>query len=192
MHMVTSGFDKGGNEQYSLLVSLRELTALRRRVAWRALSHEGGRNPYPTWALNSVFALHMHVKRVKKPGWKQRQKKGRSPRSERSCCTASGQTREGLAACRGNKAKLHSLLPAADTMETADLWLNTTTLTTCGYFRYYQEKLFFFFSRGSPSGSCSGVCGWRCASALLLRNPDSPRNLHCKISGHKNLAIFSA
>lgn len=50
-----------GNDQYSLLTWLRELTVLRQRVASCALSHEGGRNPYPNLALNSVFALPMHT-----------------------------------------------------------------------------------------------------------------------------------
>ena len=61
----------------------------------------------------------------------------------------SGQTRKGLATCRGNKAKLRSLLPAVDMMEIAILWLNRTTLTTCGYFHYYQGKVvcFFFLKR---------------------------------------------
>lgn len=136
-----------GNEQYWLLTSLRALTALSRRVALCALPHEGGRNPCPPLALNSLFALHVHIKRVKKPGSKWRRKKGCSPRNGRSCCVPSGQTREGFATRRGNKAKLRSLLPAAATMGTAILWLNRTTLTTCGYFHCYHKKLFCFLKR---------------------------------------------
>lgn len=49
----------------------------------------------------------------------------------------------------------------------------------------------FFSQEEAPLGSCSGVCGWRCASALLLWNLNSPRNLHCRISKHKNRVILS-
>lgn len=128
----------------------------------------------------------MHIERVRKPGWKQR-KEGCSPKNERSCYLLSGQTGEGFATCRGNKAKLHPLLPAVHVMETATL--NGTTWTACGYFLCNQEKL--FSSRGSTSGSCSGVCAWRCASTLLLWNTNSPGSLHCRISKQKNLAILS-
>lgn len=150
--------------------------------------HEGGQNPCPNLALNFIFALHMHIKRVKKPGWKQR-KEGCSPKNKRrSCSLLSGQT-EGFASCRGNKAKLYPWLPAVRVMETATLGLNRATLTACRYFLYNQEKL--FSSRGSTSGSCSGVCAWRCASTLLLWDTNSPASLHCRISKQKNLAILS-
>lgn len=117
-----------------------------------ALLHEGGQNPCSNSALNSIFALHMHIKRVKKPGWKQR-KEGCSPKNEGSCCLLSGQT-EGFATCRGNKAKLHPSLPAVPVMGTATLGLKRKTSTACGYFLYNQEK--FFSSRGSTSGSLLG------------------------------------
>lgn len=33
----------------------------------------------------------------------------------------------------------------------------------------------FFFSRGSTSGSCSGVCGWRCAKRFVTVEPKFPK-----------------
>lgn len=191
--MITRGFDTGTTD------SSWEWTVFTAGVAvWTnstgqcvascALSHEGGRDPCPHLPLTSVLALHMHIKRVKKPGWKQRRKKGCSPRNGRSCCVPPGQPR-GLATCRGNKAKLHSLLPAVGRMEIAILWLNRTTSTTCGFFYYYQEKLAFI--KRKHLWVLSWVCGWRCASTLLLQNPNSQRSIHCRIPNHKTPVILS-
>lgn len=190
MRMVTTGFDKGTDSSWGWTVFTAHAAVWTNSTepASCALLHEGGQNPCPNLALNSIFALHMHIKRVKKPGWKQR-KEGCSPKNERSCCLLSGQTGEGFATCRGNKAKLHPSLPAVRVMETATLGLNRTTLTACGYLLYNQEKL--FSSRRSTSGSCTGVCAWRCARALLLWNTNSPGSLCCRISKQKNLAMLS-
>lgn len=70
-----------------------------RGACWAA-SHGGGRGPCPGPALSSVFALCMHLKRVK------RRKKGCSPRNRRSCRVPPGRPRGGLATCRAKKAKL--------------------------------------------------------------------------------------
>lgn len=174
------------DEQCSLLMLQCELTVLSQpRVPY---CMKGGQSLCPNLALNFISALYTHIKRVKKPGWKQR-KEGCSLKNERSCCLLSGQTGEGFATCRGNKAELHPSLPAVGVMETAILGLNWTPLTACGYFFYNQEKP--FSSRGSTSGSCSGAWAWRCASTLLLWNTSSPGSLCCSISKQKNLAILS-
>lgn len=169
MHVITSGFGEGANdgswEWTAFTADVAAWTNSTETAASCALSHEGGRNPCP---LNSVFALHMHIKRVKKTGWRQR-RKGCSPRIEKSCCVPWGQTREGLATRRGNEAKLHSLLPAVDTTETANLWLNRTTLTTCGCSTTIKAN--HFISRGS----CSEVCGRRCAKCFLAVEPKFPK-----------------
>lgn len=89
-----------GKEQRSALALLCELTVLSPRGACWASSHGGGRAPCPGPALSSVFALCMHLKRVK------RRKKGCSPRNGRSCRVPPGRPRGGLATCRAKKAKL--------------------------------------------------------------------------------------
>lgn len=185
MHVITSGFGEGANdgswEWTAFTADVAAWTNSTETAASCALSHEGGRNPCP---LNSVFALHMHIKRVKKTGWRQR-RKGCSPRIEKSCCVPWGQTRKGLATCRGNEAKLHSLLPAVDTMETANLWLNRTTLTTCGCSTTIKAN--HFISRGS----CSVAEGVQ--SASLLWNPNSPRKHPLQnFKTQKPSQIFSA
>lgn len=105
--MVTPGFAKGTDDSWGWTVFPARAAVWTNSTepASCALLHEGGQNPCPDLALNFIFALHMHIKRVKKTGWKQR-KEGCSPKNERSCCPLSGQT-EGLATCTGNKAKLH-------------------------------------------------------------------------------------
>lgn len=189
--MVTPGFAKGTDGSswgWTVFPVHAAVWTNSTEPASCALLHEGGQNPCANLALNFIFALYMHIKRVKKPGWKQR-KEGCSPKNGRSCCLLSGQAGEGFATCRGNKAKLHLSLPAMGVMETAILGLNWTTLTACGYFLYNQEKP--FSSRGSTSGSCSGVWAWRFASTLLLWNTNSPGSLCCRISNQKSLAIIS-
>lgn len=111
----------------------------------------------PTLIWLSTLYLHCPctLKRVKKPGWKQRRKKGCSPRNEKLLYSIWANERR---TCRGNKANLHSLLPAVDMMEIAIFWLNRTTLTTCGYFHYYQEKRFFIFPQEeAPLGRVLGL-----------------------------------
>lgn len=191
MRMATAGFAKGADDSswgWTVFTARAAVWTNSTEPASCALQHEGGQNPGPNLALNSIFALHMHIKRVKKPGWKQR-KEGCSPRNERSCCLLSDQTGEGFATCGGNKAKLHPLLPAVGMMETATLGLNRATLTACGYFLYNQQKL--LSSRESTHRSCSGVCAQKCASTLLLWDTNSPGSLCCRISNQKNLAILS-
>lgn len=168
--MVTPGFAKGTDGSswgWTVFPAHAAVWTNSTEPASCALLHEGGQNPCPNLALNFIFALNMHIKRVKKPGWKQR-KEGCSPKNGRSCCLLSGQAGEGFATCRGNKAKLHPSLPAMGVMETAILGLNWTTLTACGYFLYNQEKS--FSSRGSTSGSCSEVWAWRCASTFTVEH----------------------
>lgn len=138
-----------GNEQCSLLTLLRELTARRRRVASCALPHDAGTSPCPNLALNSVFALYVRTTRVKKAGWKQKRKKGRSPRYGSSCHMPSGQTKR-LQTGRGNKAKLPSSLPAL-VMELASPWQNAASRAACGSL-FLSRKA--FISRGNASGSC--------------------------------------
>lgn len=178
--MVTPGFAKGTDDSWGWTVFPAHAAVWTNSTepASCALLHEGGQNPCPDLALNFIFALRMHIKRVKKTGWKQREEEC-SPKNERSCCPLSGQT-EGFATCTGNKAKLHPSLPAVGVMETATLGLNRKTLTACAYFLYNQEN--FFSLRGSTSGSCSGVCAWRCVSTLILWNTNSPGSLCCRTS----------
>lgn len=127
--MVTPGFAKGTKAEDEVFPAHAAVWTNSTEPASCALLHEGGKIP-ALLALNFIFALYMHIKRVKRPGWKQR-KEGCSPKNERSCCLLSGQAGEGFATCRGNKAKLRPLLPAVGVMETAILGLNWTTVTAC-------------------------------------------------------------
>lgn len=125
MCMVTTGFDQGTDDSswgWTVFTAHAAVWTNSTEPASCALLHEGRQNLYPNLALSSIFALHVHIKRVKKPGW-ERRKEGCSPENEKSCLL-SGQTGEGLATCRGNKAKLHPSLPAVGVMETATLELN--------------------------------------------------------------------
>lgn len=142
--MVTPGFAKGTDGSswgWTVLPAHAAVWTNSTEPASCALLHEGGQNPCPHLALNFIFALYMHTKRVKKPGWKQR-KEGCSPKNERSCCLLSGHAGEGFATCRGNKANLHPSLPAVAVMETAILGLNWTILTACANSSTIKRNLF--------------------------------------------------
>lgn len=158
-----------GDEQCSLLMLQCELTVLSQPCVPYCMKE--GKIPVLIWLSTPYLHCTCTLK-----GWKNvaenKEKKDAALKNERSCCLLSGQTGEGFATCRGNKAKLHPSLPAVGVMETATLGLNRTTLTACGHFLYNQQKL--LSSRGSTSGSCSGVCAWRCASTLLLWDTNSP------------------
>lgn len=146
--MVTPGFAKGTDGSswgWTVLPAHAAVWTNSTEPASCALLHEGGQNPCPHLALNFIFALYMHTKRVKKPGWKQRKERC-SPKNERSCCLLSGQAGEGFATCRGNKANLHPSLPAVAVMETAILGLNWTTFD-CLCLIPLQSRETFFLKR---------------------------------------------
>lgn len=175
-----------GDEQCSLLMLQCELTVLSQPCVPYCMKE--GKIPVLIWLSTPYLYCTCTLK-----GWKNlaenKEKKDAALKNERSCCLLSGQTGEGFATCRGNKAKLHPLLSAVGVMETVTLGLDRTTLTACGYFLYNQQKL--LSSRGSTSGSFSGVCAWRCAITLLLWDINSPGSLRYRISKQKNQAIFS-
>lgn len=161
-----------GDEQCSLLMLQCELTVLSQpRVPY---CMKEGKIPVLIWLSTPYLHCTCTLK-----GWKNlaenKEKKDAALKMEEAAVSLSGQTGEGFATCRGNKAKPHSSVLAVGVMETATLRLNRTTLTTCGYFLYNQGKP--FSSGGSTSGSCSGVCALKMCKHFVTVEHRFPRKL---------------